>query len=442
MPDWCELRADVAALHAAALAAAEPAAAVSRALVATDGALEIGGKPIRLSPGSQVFLLAAGKAAVGMTRGALRELSKLTVQGLVVTPHRLVDGGSRCAWPPGVRQLFAAHPLPDEASLRAGDAARAMLAGTKPEDVVVVLLSGGASSLLEILRPGLTLEQLRRVTDTLLRAGADVRAINTVRRAMSLVKGGGLARLAAPARIVTLAMSDVVGDGPETIASGPTVRSLPDSGEALRTLRESRAAAAVPEVEILLESDGKAPPPVPESEAGVYHIVASNADAAMAVRKAAERRGFRAQVSTVYLQGEAREAGRTIGGCALSMRRGLPFPPPGCLIFGGETTVTVRGAGRGGRNQELALGAAIALAGAPRAAVFSFATDGVDGHSDAAGALATGETLRRAASQGLSPYAALADNDSEAFFGALGDLVRGGPTGTNVNDLAIALAYL
>jgi hydroxypyruvate reductase len=174
----------------------------------------------------------------------------------------------------------------------------------------------------------------------------------------------------------------------------------------------------------------------------VFHLVGSNRQAAEAVARCAAGRGFRSLVMTTLLQGEAREAGGIIGGCAASVRaHGLPVAAPACLVFGGETTVTVRGRGRGGRNQELALGAALALAGTERAAVLSFATDGVDGPTEAAGALATGETLERTAALGLSAHGALDDNDSEPFFRALGDLWVSGPTGTNVNDLAVALVY-
>jgi hydroxypyruvate reductase len=182
--------------------------------------------------------------------------------------------------------------------------------------------------------------------------------------------------------------------------------------------------------------------PAPAEGGSLFRVIASNRQAVEAVARAAAERGFRAQVVTTHLQGEAREAGRVVGGCAASVRaHGVPFAPPACLVFGGETTVSVRGPGRGGRNQELALGAAFALEGSPRAAVWSIATDGVDGASAAAGAVSTGETLRRAAALGLSARRALAENDSEPFFRALGDAWSGGPTGTNVNDLAVALVY-
>jgi hydroxypyruvate reductase len=274
------------------------------------------------------------------------------------------------------------------------------------------------------------------------RAGADVVQVNTVRRALSLLKGGGLSRLASPARVLTLALSDVVGDAPEAIGSGPSVPSPTGSLDALRVLRDTGVLEDVPELGRLLRRWADSRRPAARFRPGRYFVVASVRDAAEAARRAAVRLGFRAEVTTLYLQGEAREVGRLIGSCAVSLReRAHPFAPPGCLVFAGETTVTRRGRGRGGRSLELALGAAVAMAGVARTAVFAFATDGVDGSSDAAGAVATGDTIRRARAAGMSADEALARSDSHTFFERLGDLWRSGPTGTNVNDLAIALAY-
>jgi hydroxypyruvate reductase len=285
-----------------------------------------------------------------------------------------------------------------------------------------------------------TLEALRETTLALQRAGADVAELNTVRRALSRLKGGGLARLAAPARTVTLTLSDVLGDRPEAIGSGPTVASPTGPREALAVLERHGLAASLPAMASALAAAAREPavPPPP----GLYRVIASNRGAAEAVAAAARALGFAPLVVSTFVHGEAREAGRLIGGCAASVRaHGLPLAPPACLVFGGETTVTVRGSGRGGRNLEVALGAALALDGLERAAVLAFATDGVDGASRAAGAVASGETLRRGAALGLSADAALAENDSEAYFAPLGDLWEGGPTGTNVNDLAVALVY-
>ena len=439
VPRWSGLREDLAAVHAAALAAADPAAAVSRVLAEDPAGLRVGGELVAMSAGARLWVVAAGKAARGMAGAALEALGGRVAGGLVAHPR----GAPRSPreprdWPAPFRVLAAAHPLPDQASLEAGDVAARLAAGAAAGDVLLVLLSGGASALLESPRAGVTLESVRAATSALQRAGADVAELNTVRRCLSRLKGGGLARLAAPARTVTLAISDVLGDRPEAIGSGPTVTSPTRPADALAVLARHDLADALPEITAALETADELDA-VPE---GLYRVVASNRAAAEAAAEAARQRGFAALVVTTFVQGEAREAGRMVGGCAASVRaHGLPLAPPACLVFGGETTVTVRGAGRGGRNLELALGAAVALDGVERAAVLAFATDGVDGASSAAGAVATGETLRRAAALGRSPHDALADSDSEPFFRALGDLWESGPTGTNVNDVAVALVY-
>ena len=441
-PEWSALRSDLAALHAMALATADPAAAVGRALALAEAGVRVGGNLVPLAPAARIWLVAAGKAARGMAVAAAAALGERIAGGVVAHPDGAPPApGEPPRWPAGVRRFPAGHPLPDAGSLAAGEAVRRLLQAAGPGDLVLVLLSGGASALCESLRPGLSLAELRRATTALQRAGVDIAELNTVRRALSLLKGGGLARLAAPARVVTLALSDVVGDRPEAIGSGPTVASPTGPGEALGVLARAGVEAELPGVVAALAAAVEERPPPPAAD-GLFRIVASNRQAAEAVAGAAAARGFRAQVMTTFLQGEAREAGRLIGGCAASVvAHGLPLAAPACLVFGGETTVTVRGAGRGGRNQELALGAALALAGRRRAAVFSFATDGVDGPTSAAGAVVTGETVERAAALGLSPHRALAENDSEPFFDALGDLWRSGPTGTNVNDLVVALVY-
>jgi hydroxypyruvate reductase len=375
-----------------------------------------------------------------MAGAAIELLGDRIVDGVVVHPHSAGSAPTReRAWPVDIRRLAAGHPLPDEGSLMAGEAVREVACAAGSQDLFLVLLSGGASALMELPLPGVSLVALREVTRALQHAGADIEELNVVRRSLSQLKGGGLARFAAPARVVTLALSDVVGDLPEAIGSGPTVASPTGASEALAILGR-RGIATAPAVKTALAAIRPSSTElVPHC---AYHVIASNRLAAEAVMTEAGARGFEAKILTTRLRGEAREAGVVIGGCAASVRSdGLPLRPPACLVFGGETTVTVRGSGRGGRNQEVALGAARAIAGCRHTAMLSFATDGVDGPTTAAGALATGETLARAIALGLSAERSLDDNDSEAFFRALDDLWGTGPTGTNANDLAIALIY-
>ena len=440
-PEWRDLHSDLAALHAAALVAADPRRAVAGEVARCGDNVILAGEPIRLARHASVWLIAAGKAASGMTAGCSALDGKIS-GGLVIEPQGAPPAPDELApLPRNVTRLAASHPLPDESSLAAGAAVERLLARAGADDLVLVLLSGGASALLESLPEGVSLADLRRVTERLQRAGADIVELNTVRRALSRLKGGRLARLAEPAIVATLALSDVVGDRPETIGSGPTVDSPTGPEEALRILRRHGLDRELPEIVTVLRATApQAPANRPAEE--IFRVVASNRHATEAVARAAAARGFRAQVMTTILQGEARDAGRAVGELAVgAAARGVPAGAPACWVFGGETTVTVRGSGRGGRNHELALGAALVLAGCRRAAVLSFATDGVDGSSAAAGALATGETVARAEAMGLSPLRALADNDSGPFFRALGDSWGTGPTGTNVNDLVVALVY-
>ena len=438
-PEWHRLRDDLTAFHGAALAAADPVAAVRGALQIDGERLLAGRRVVELDPSSRVWLVALGKASCGMARAAIEILGSRISTGVVAHPHGIDPERD---WPPGVLRFAAGHPLPDDESLRAGEAALEMLRHAGRGDVVVVLGSGGGSALFESLRPGVALADLRGVTEALQHAGADIMELNIVRRALSRIKGGGLARAASPARVVTLLLSDVIGDAIETIASGPTVDTPTGPREALDVLARHGLTEGFPTVTAVLRQavlTGAGPSSAAER---IAQVVASNRIAGRALCAEAEARGFRTLLLTDRLQGEARDAGRLIGGIARGLSEGqLPFPAPACVVLGGETTVTVRGNGRGGRNLELALGAALALDGCRHAAVFSFATDGVDGSSRAAGAIARGDTLARAQRLGLSAHRALADNDSEPIFSALADLWITGPSGTNVNDLVLALAY-
>jgi hydroxypyruvate reductase len=440
-PNWSNLRADLAALQQAALAAADPERAVERALAWRDGVLAIGPDPLPLSPSAAVRLVAFGKAAPGMARAAFGLLGERIVEAVVAHPRALEPG---LAPRPGLRIFAASHPTPDAGSLAAGAAALELAARAEPGDLVLVLVSGGGSALFEALRPGVTLEDLAGVTLALQHAGADIVELNTVRRALSRVKGGGLARAAGRATVAALLLSDVMGDPPAAIASGPTVPSPTGPADALAVLERRGLVAGFPAVAAALGSAGAESPAGAPAAQGprLVRIVGSNRIAARALCDEAAARGFTVALWTDRLQGEAREVGRLLGGIARGVREGgIPLAAPACLVLGGETTVTVRGRGQGGRNLELALGAALTLDGCAHAAVFSFATDGMDGSSGAAGAVVTGDTLARAAALGLSAGAAFAASDTAPFFRALDDLVVTGPSGTNVNDLAVVLVY-
>ncbi len=423
----------------AALDAVEPGAAVRRALRREGDTLRAGGRAWDLRAIRRVYLVAVGKAAIPMAQAAAALLGERLYAGVVITRRgqALPD-----ALPEPLRLFEASHPVPSADGVRATRRVRALLSGTQPEDLVLALISGGGSALMTAPAPGITLDDLQALTRALLASGADIRAINTLRKHLDEVKGGGLARWAAPAPVLTLALSDVVGSPLDVIASGPTVpdeSTFADAWDIARRYGLSLPAAVRRRLERGLRGEIPETPKAGDPLFAGAHtlVVADNPLAARAAREQAAREGFRTLLLTTSLQGEARQAGRFLAAIVREARSsGNPLSPPACLIAGGETTVTLRGAGLGGRNQEAALGAARDLHGLSNVLLATLATDGSDGPTDAAGAVVSGETLQRAAALGLDPDDFLRRNDAYRFFEALDDLLKTGPTQTNVNDLA------
>jgi glycerate 2-kinase len=432
----------VRAILREALAAAHPGRLVEGHLRVRGGSVEAGG--VRFRPGrGRLVLVAAGKAAIPMARAAERRLGDHLAEGLAVTTTAEADLSH-------VRVLTASHPVPDARGLAAAREVEALARGLGREDLLLVLLSGGASALLPAPAEGLTLDDKQRTTALLIRAGAPIHELNAVRKHLSRLKGGGLARAAFPARVVALILSDVVGDDLSTIASGPTVPDPTTFAEALAVLTRRGVTPDVPAaVRGRLEAGARGevaetPKPGEPTFARVSsRIVGSNALSVAAAAREARRQGLRPLVLTTRLEGEAREAARVLVAILREcVETGRPAAPPVCLLAGGETTVTVRGAGQGGRNQELAVAAAEGLAGFPGPAVVaSFGTDGIDGASDGAGGVVDDRTTARAAALGLAPPAAfLAASDTRNLLGPLGDLILTGPTGTNVCDIVALVA--
>jgi hydroxypyruvate reductase len=348
----------------------------------------------------------------------------------------------------------AGHPVPDAAGLAGAGRIAALLQGLSERDLVIVLISGGGSALLPLPADTISLADYQGLTSLLLRCGADITEVNAVRKHCSRLQGGQLARLAAPAQVVALILSDVVGTPLDAIASGPTVpdrSSFADAGHILERYRiAEQAPAAVREylrrgVAGLIPDTPKPGDPLFARVNNV--VIGDNASAGRAAVAEAKRLGCSAALLTTFLQGEAREVGRVVAGLAQGIASGQSdFAPPVCLVLGGETTVTIGGPGTGGRNQELALAAAIALEGYPlpsdiEVAVVSLGTDGSDGPTGAAGGIAASDSIARAKALGLDARAALANNDSYPFLGALGDLIVTGPTQTNVNDLVFMFCW-
>jgi hydroxypyruvate reductase len=349
-----------------------------------------------------------------------------------------------------VRLLTASHPVPDERGLAAAREVAALARSLGRDDLLLVLLSGGASALLPAPAEGVSLDDKARVTALLLRAGATIHETNAVRKHLSSLKGGGLARAAHPARVATLVLSDVVGDDTSTIASGPTVPDATTFADALAVLARRDVLADAPlAVRRRLEAGARGEvaetpkPGDPLFRRNSVRIVGSNRLSLDAAARSVRKAGFRPVVLTTRLEGEAREAARVLVAVLREcVDAGRPARPPVCLLAGGETTVTVRGPGQGGRNQEMAVAAAAALDGFARPAVVAcFATDGIDGASEAAGGVVDDRTAARAAALGLAPPAAfIAASDTRNFLGPLGELIVTGPTGTNVVDVVLLLA--
>jgi glycerate 2-kinase len=406
------------ALFDAAIAAAQPARCLPQHLPQPPA-----------SPRGRTIVIGAGKASAAMAQ-ALDEHWEGPLEGLVVTRYGYEVPCRR------IEIVQAAHPVPDAAGLHASERIRALVSGLSSDDLVIALVSGGGSSLLVAPGPGLTLADKQAVNKALLDSGASISEMNCVRRHLSALKGGRLAAACRPARLVTLLISDVPGDAPHDIASGPTVADPSTRAEALAILERYRIKVPTA-VRALLESpEGETLKP---GDARLAHtetrIIATPQMALEAAARVAHEAGVTPYILGDSLEGEARDLGKVLAGIARQVAvHGQPFEPPCVLLSGGETTVTVKGKGRGGRNVECLLSLAIALDGLPGVHALAGDTDGVDGAEEIAGAVIAPDTLARAWAQGIHPRRSLDDNDGHGFFQALGDSVVTGPTLTNVND--------
>jgi len=417
----------------AALAAGDVGPLLRRALRVDGAQLTADGHVFELARVGRVLVLGCGKAAAAMARAVEDILGDRVDDGFVVVKDGHTAPTRR------VRVHAAGHPVPDERGVAATEQLLALAAGAGERDLVVFVVSGGGSALTPAPAAPVRLEDEQAVTRLLLAAGATIYELNAVRKHLSRFKGGLLARAAAPAAVLTLALSDVVGDALDVIASGPTAPDPSTFAQALGVLRARGVLDRTPATVRRRLEDGAAgnieetPKPGDPIFARVRTVIVGNnaviADAALAE---ARRLGWRPTLLTRALEGEAREVGRDL------VRRCRALPPAACLVAAGETTVTVRGAGRGGRCQEAALSAALAIAGDPTVVLLAGGTDGTDGPTDAAGGLADGGTAARARAAGVDPAAALENNDAYRALQAAGDLLVTGPTNTNLLDLYLA----
>lgn len=430
---------------AAGLAAVDPGEAVRRCVDRRGSRLEVSGETIDLSRVRRVRVVGAGKAGAPMAAALLDLIGDRAPTGVVIVK----EGHRGEAELPGIALIEAGHPVPDERGVLGARRLASAVAGSDADDLIFALISGGGSALMISPAEGLSLDDLQALTGSLLACGASIDEINTLRKHLETLKGGGLARLAAPARLITLTLSDVIGDPPDVIASGPTAPDRSSFSDAWAILERYNLVETAPAaVRLRLDAGRKGEiadtpkPGDPLFDRVQTVIIGSNRRAALAALQQAKTEGLHPLLLTTRLQGEARHAGRFLAAVLdEAARSGLPAARPACILAGGETTVTLRGGGLGGRNQELALAAVGDLAGLERIALVSLATDGGDGPTDAAGAVVGGETLARARLAGLDPEDHLRRNDSYTFFNRLGDLIRTGPTRTNVNDLAFLFTF-
>ena len=399
----------------AAIAAAQPSLCVPRHLPA--------------APKGRLVVIGAGKASASMAR-AVEDHWQGPLSGLIVTRYGYAVPCQR------IEIVEAAHPVPDAAGEAAARRLLQVVEGLTEDDLVLCLISGGGSSLLPLALPGLMLADKQALNRALLASGASITEMNCVRRHLSAIKGGRLAAACAPARVVNLLLSDVPGDDPIDIASGPTVADPTTCAEALDILRRYEIGVPARALDLLQSGEGETlKPGDPRLPTIETHFIATPQMALEAAACVARSAGYASYILGDAIEGEARDVAKTMAGIALQVaRRGQPVAPPCVLLSGGETTVTLRGRGRGGRNVEFLLSLGLVLRGEPRIHALAGDTDGVDGQEEVAGAVLTPDTLARAWERGIKPRERLDDNDGHGFFEALGDSVVTGPTLTNVND--------
>jgi hydroxypyruvate reductase len=435
-----QLRQHAREIWEAALHAANPSTSLHNAIQVSDGVLSVAGRLLPLE--GRLIVVGAGKAAARMAQVVEEIAGSQISSGLVVTKYGHGLELNR------IRLVEAGHPIPDESGVRAVRETQALLSGLTPKDVVLSLISGGGSALWPSPAEGITLEEKQQVTQMLLRAGATIQELNGVRKHLSGIKGGQLARWAAPARVISLIMSDVIGDPLDFIASGPTAPDTTSFDDALSTIRKYGVQPA-PSILQRLEAGVRGQiPENPKPGDPVFRnvdnrIIANNRLLVDSASKKAKELGFNTLILGTELEGEAKNVARFLSVIGREVSRsGNPVRPPACILAAGETTVTVRGNGLGGRNQEMAVAWAIEAAAHPEQVATCFAsvaTDGTDGPTDAAGGLVDPLTFSRAIDQRMDAKKFLQDNDSYHLLTATGDLIVTGPTQTNLMDIQILL---
>ena len=430
-----EERSKLDKIFSAGLGVADATKCVSDKLIIKDNVLFLGDKKYNLIKQKKIFLISFGKAAYQMAKGAYKVLGKRITKGLIISNTQPKNKISNFKF------ILSTHPVPDERSLKAANSILNILAKTGKDDLVFFLISGGGSAMIALPDKNVTMEDKRITTQLLLRSGVDTNTLNTVRKKISKIKGGGLLKEAYPSKVITLILSDVVGDKIDIIASGP---SLPDKSSAKDAWREICELGIEnklpPRVVINLEN------PIKEDIKKIKYpshntfLVGNNLSSLQAAKEEAEKMGYNSIILTSQISGEAKVVAKAIASIAIEIKKSnIPILKPACIIVGGETAVKVRGSGLGGRNSELALAFSIEIMNEKGISALFAGTDGIDGPTDAAGAYCNGKSRLKARELGVSAKDSLVNNDSYSFFKKVGDLKITGPTGTNVNDIGVIL---
>jgi glycerate 2-kinase len=430
------------AIFRAGLAAVDPREAVKRVLRLSKEELQVGDRSYPLKDFKRIVVIGAGKAGAPMAQAVEEVLGGRLEGGLVIVKYGYTANLNK------VKTIEGGHPIPDEAGQRGAGELLEIVTGLGEADLVLCLISGGGSALLPAPVEGVGLAEKQETTKVLLESGATIHEINAIRKHLSRVKGGWLAKAAAPATMITLVLSDVIGDDLDVIASGPTVGDRSTFADCLRVIEKYSLTSQIPPSVLnhLRAGKGGRAEETPKPDDPVFHqglnlIVGSNMQCLEAAALKAQAMGYQTLILSSLVEGETREVAKVHGAILKEiLRSGRPLAPPACIISGGETTVTIHGEGKGGRNQEFVLACGMEIAGWGGAAVFSAGTDGTDGPTDAAGAFADWQMVERAQEMGLDPNAFLQENDAYPFFERLGDLIITGPTNTNVMDVRILIA--
>jgi hydroxypyruvate reductase len=435
------MRKDARDIFSAGVEAVEAHAAVCRHCSVEDDRFIVDKKAYALSQYESIFVIGAGKASASMAKALEKMLGDRITEGLVSVKYEHLAPLAK------VKLIEAGHPVPDEPGRAGAQAILDIALKAKERDLVVTVLSGGGSALLPLPVKGVSLSDKQDTTKVLLACGATIHEINAVRKHISQVKGGGLARAVSPATHVALILSDVVGDDLDVIASGPTVADSSTFADCLKIFDTYKITDSIPPAvldHIQSGARGKVrenpKPGDPLFESVQSAIVGSNMECILAAETKARQLGYNTLILSSMLEGETADVAQVHGAIAKEIvKTGHPLSPPACVLSGGETTVTIKGQGLGGRNQQFALAAAQGLSGWDNVVLLSGGTDGTDGPTDAAGAVVDGKTVDRGRSRGVEAVAFLSNNDAYHFFAKLGDLIKTGPTNTNVMDLRVLL---